>query len=95
MAVILNGAETYEPITITLTKKETPIAYRNKVEEYVEQGLYASVEEAEEKNPKIEIECEMYYEKHSGLFAVECGAVESGTIYSPYSGELCDDTEMY
>ena len=95
MAVILNGAETYEPITIILTKENTPIAYRNKVEEYVEQGLYASIEEAEEKNPKIEIECEMYYEKHSGLFAVECGAVESGTIYSPYSGELCDDTEMY
>lgn len=94
MAVKLNGAETYEPITIILTKEVTPIAYRNKVEEYVEQGLYASVEEAEEKNPKIEIECEIYYEKHVGLFAVECGAVESGTIYSPYSGELCDDTEM-
>ena len=95
MAVILNGAETYEPITIILTKEVTPISYRNKVEEYVEQGLYASVEEAEEKNPKIEIDCEMYYEKHSGLFLVESEAVESGTIYSPYSGELCDDTEMY
>lgn len=95
MAVILNGVETYEPITIILTKENTPIAYRNKVEEYVEQGLYASIEEAEEKNPKIEIECEMYYEKHVGLFAVECGAVECGTIYSPYSGELCDDTEMF
>lgn len=94
MAVILNGVETYEPITIILTKENTPIAYRNKVEEYVEQGLYASIEEAEEKNPKIEIECEIYYEKHVGLFAVECGAVECGTIYSPYSGELCDDTEM-
>ena len=80
MAVKLNGAETYEPITIILTKEVTPIAYRNKIEEYVEQGLYASTEEAEEKNPKIEIDCEIYYEKNIGLFAVESGAVENGTI---------------
>lgn len=38
--------------------------------------------------------CELYYDKHSGLFAVEQGAVESGTIYSPYSGELCDDCDL-
>lgn len=90
MAVKLNGAETYEPITIILSKEITPIAYRNKIEEYVEQGLYHSIEEAEVKNPKIEIECEIYCEKHIGLFAVESGAVESGTIFSPYSGDVCD-----
>ena len=44
-------------------------------------------------NPRIEIECEIYYHKHSGLFAVECGAVESCCVYSPYSGELCEDVE--
>ena len=37
---------------------------------------------------------EIYYEKHYGLFAVESGAVESGTIYSPYSRELCDDADL-
>ena len=42
-------------------------------------------------NPRIELECEIYYHKHSGLFAVESGAVESGYIYSPYSGELCEE----
>lgn len=81
MAVKLNGAETYEPITIILSKEITPIAYRNKIEEYVEQGLYASTEEAEVKNPKIEIDCEIYYKKNIGLFAVESGAVENGTIF--------------
>ena len=43
--------------------------------------------------PRIEIELELYYEKEYGLFAVESGAVESGTIYSPYSAELCDECE--
>jgi hypothetical protein len=36
---------------------------------------------------------EMYYQKHSGLFIIEEGAVESGTIYSPYDGELCDNSD--
>ena len=90
MAVKLNGAETYEPITIILSKEITPIAYRNKIEEYVEQGLYHSIEEAEVKNPKIEIECEIYCEKNIGLFTIESRAVESGTIFSPYSGDVFD-----
>ena len=38
---------------------------------------------------------EIYYEKHYGLFAVESEAVESGTIYSPYSNELCDDVDLF
>lgn len=31
------------------------------------------------------------YEKDYGLFAVEEGAVESGTIYSPYNGNLAEN----
>lgn len=84
----LNSADSYEPITIILTKENTPIAYNNKIEELVEFGAYSSKEEAEADNKSITIECEIYYE--NGLFAVESDAVESGTIYSPYSGELCE-----
>ena len=91
MAVKLNSAENYESITIIIDKEQQPIAYTNKIEELVEQGLYESIEEAENDNPFFEIECEFYYEKHSGLFAVETGAVESGCVYSPYSGELCEE----
>jgi hypothetical protein len=41
----------------------------------------------------MEFELEIYYEKGTGLFAVESEAVESGTIYSPYTAELCEDCE--
>lgn len=95
MALKLNDGDNYEPITIKLDKVNTPIAYRNKIEELVEQGVYADAELAEFHNPTFELECEIYYEKHSGAFAVECGAVESNCVYSPYSGEQCeypDDT---
>ena len=91
MAVKLNSAENYDGIIIIVDKEKYPIAYRNKIEELVEQGCYETIEDAERDNPTFEMECELYYDKHSGLFAVESGAVESGTIYSPYSGELCDE----
>lgn len=94
MAVKLNGSDDCEYIKITISKENYPIAYRNKIEELVEQGAYADAELAEFHNPTFEMDCELYYDKHSGLFAVECGAVEAGTIYSPYSGELCEDFDL-
>lgn len=95
MAVKLNTSDNYESIKVTLSKGEYPIAYNNKIEELVEEGLYKTTEDAENDNPTIEIEMEIYYEKHYGLFAVESGAVESGTIYSPYTSELCDDVDLF
>ena len=95
MAVKLNTSDNYESIKVTLSKVEYPIAYNNKIEELVEEGLYKTTEDAENDNPTIEIEMEIYYEKHYGLFAVESGAVESGTIYSPYTSELCDDVDLF
>ena len=94
MAVKLNNGNDYEPITIKIDKIHQPIAYRNKIEELVEQGCYDTIEDAERDNPTFEMDCEIYYDKHSGLFAVEQGAVESGTIYSPYSGELCEEFDL-
>lgn len=95
MAVKLNNYDNYESIKVTLSKGEYPIAYNNKIEELVEEGLYKTTEDAENDNPTIEIEMEIYYEKHYGLFAVESAAVESGTIYSPYTSELCDDVDLF
>ena len=94
MAVKLNNADNYESIIIIIDKEQYPIAYCNKIEELVEQGYYPTIHDAEKDNPTFEMECELYYDKHSGLFAVECGAVESGTIYSPYSGELCEEFDL-
>ena len=94
MAVKLNNADACEGIIIIIDKEQYPIAYGLKIEELVEQGCYPTKEDAEKDNPTFEMDCELYYDKHSGLFAVEQGAVEAGIIYSPYSGELCDDCDL-
>ena len=95
MAVKLHNSEQCEPITIRIDKNVAPIAYNNKIEELVEQGAYPTKEDAEKDNPYFVMDCELYYEKEYGLFAVESGAVESGTVYSPYNGEICDNAEVF
>lgn len=86
-----NSVEQREPINITLDKVNTPIAYGNKIKELVEQGLYEDIESAEQDYPQFKIDCEIYYQKHSGVFAVESSAVESDIIYSPYTCDWLDE----
>lgn len=93
MAVKLNNSDNYEPIKVVLSKSEYPIAYNNKIEELVKEGAYNAIKDAEKDNPTIEIKMEVYYEKGCGLFAIECSAVESGTIYSPYTSDICCDVD--
>jgi hypothetical protein len=90
MAVKLNNSDEYESIgTFHLSEDKTPKAFNAKVEELMEEcGM--SEEEAKKAASDIEFELEIYYEKGTGLFAVESEAVESGTIYSPYTAELCE-----
>lgn len=84
-----NSGEDYESIMITLTKNKYPIAYRAKMEEFVEQGLYDTIEDAENDYPQYDIELELYYDKHSGLYGVESEAISSNaeSICSPYTAE--------
>ena len=93
MAVKLNNSDEYEslPTKIRLTKSRYPKAFQAKVEELLEEGVCNTKEEAEKIVNDIIFELEIYYEKGHGLFAVECEAVESGTIYSPYSRDMCED----
>lgn len=88
-----NSADNYESINVVLTKDRYPIAYRAKMEELVEQGAYNTIEDAEIDNPRIEIDLELYYDKHSGLFGVECEAISSNaeSICSPYTSEYLLD----
>lgn len=90
-----NSAEDYESTIIRLSRDRYPIAYQAKLEELVEQNCYGSIEEAESDNPYFDIELEMYYDKHHGLFAVESGAIESNaeSICSPYTGEYMEDSD--
>ena len=84
----LNNSDNYESVTITLSKEKTPIAWEQRVQSLVNSGML--VEEAIIfANEPIEVE--MYYNIDAGLFLVECEAVESGTIYDPYSGELLEE----
>ena len=93
--VKLNNSDEYESLpTIKLSKEKTPKAFEAKVEELLEQGCFSTREEAEICVSGMEFELEIYYEKGTGLFAVESEAVESGIIYSPYTAELCEDADV-
>lgn len=90
--VKLNVAKDYETIGyIKLDERKTPIAFKAKVEELLEEGCAKTEEEARGMVMQMEIELEVYYEKGHGLFAVESEAVESTLdIYSPYTGKACE-----
>ena len=79
-------------VVFKLDKEHTPIAYQNRLEELIEE-CNLTKQEAEEAILTERIRLEIYYSKGSGLFAVDCEAVESGTIYNPYTGELLEDEE--
>ena len=91
--VKLNNSDEYESIgKFKLTEEKTPKAFKAKVEELVEEcGM--TEEQAKALVKDMEFELEIYYEKGTGLFAVESDAVESGTIYSPYTAELCEEAD--
>ena len=90
-----NPADKYENFVVRLSRYNNPIAYQAKLEELVEQNCYGSIEEAEIDNPYFDIELEMYYDKHHGLYAVESDAIESNaeSICSPYTGEYMEDSD--
>ena len=92
--VKLNNADNYEPLMVRLSKEKTPIAFENKVQELIEEGGMTR-SQAERFVEETTFELELYYEKGYGLFAVESEAVEcvGPTIFSPYSRELCEDSE--
>jgi hypothetical protein len=95
MAVKLNNSDEYESLPkIKLSKEKYPKAFNAKVEELLEEKVCATRDEAEKLVSDMEFELEIYYEKGTGLFAVESEAVESGTIYSPYTAELCEDADV-
>lgn len=83
----VNNEDCYESIMIILDERKYPIAHQNKVDELIESGAFESVAEAKEWVNTTPIELEIYYEKHSGLFAVESEAIDScsESLCSPYT----------
>ena len=87
----IHKPEDAETISVLLTPGDFPLAYKEKVDELMEQGAFNTREEAERWVRTTPIELELYYEKHSGLFAVESESLECSGIKSPYSGDELED----
>lgn len=84
-----------EVIEVLLTPTKFPIAFKNKVDELMEQGAFNTREEAEHWVQTTPVCMEIIYEKHSGLFGVESAGLESGGLVSPYTNKeiICEDEE--
>ena len=94
----VNNEDCYESILVILDENKYPIAHQMKLEELMEQGAFESEAEAKEWINTTPIELELYYEKHSGLFAVEAEAIDSGmeSLCSPYTkAEFDSDFGIY
>jgi hypothetical protein len=86
MSIIAYPINETETIEVKLDRNKTPISFKHKVDELMEQGAFDTREEAESWVEETPIVLEMMYEKHSGLFAVESESIESG-VFSPYTRE--------
>ena len=91
MAVKINKPGYEEVIEVRLSREKTPKAFKEKLEELMEEGAFDTEEEAIEWSEKTTFVMEIYYEKGSGLFLVESEALENGDIVSPYTKELLEE----
>lgn len=72
-------------VEVTLTKEGTPLLFKEKVDELMEQGAFPSRKEAEEWLETTPIVLCLVYQKHSGLYAVEDTALD--ITVSPYDAK--------
>ena len=75
-----------ETIDILLTPERFPIAFKNKVDELMEERAFDTREEAEQWVKTTPICFELLYEKGQGLIGIESEAIEYCDLVSPYSG---------
>ena len=91
MAFKINKPGHEEVIEIRLSREKTPKAFKEKLEELMEEGAFNTEKEAIEWIEKTTFVMEIYYERGSGLFLVESEALENGDIVSPYTKELLEE----
>lgn len=87
MAIKINEPNNEEVIEVRLSREKTPITFKEKLEELMEEGAFDTEKEAIEWIEKTPFVMEMFYEKGYGLFLVEREALESGGIASLYTKE--------
>ena len=76
-----------EILKIRLDREHTPIAFKAKLKELMDQKAFDTEQEAIDFIESEPIELELYYEEGYGLFAAEAEAIEAGLTISPYSGK--------
>ena len=87
MAIKINEPNHEEVIEVRLSREKTPKAFKEKLEELMEEGAFDTEKEAIEWIEKTPFVMEMYYEKGQGLFLVESEAIDNCDIVSPYTKE--------
>lgn len=88
MAIEVNDEFHIESVNIQLSRDKTPIAFKNKLNELMEQGRFKTKDEAIKFIESAPIKMELYYEKGHGLIMVETDAIEYGyDLCSPYTKE--------
>ena len=87
MTIKINEPNHEEVIEVRLSREKTPIAFKEKLDELMEEGAFDTEKEAIEWIEKTPFVMEMYYEKGHGLFLVESEAIDSCNIVSPYTKE--------
>ncbi len=91
MAFKLNTLNTYDSVKIKFINY--PEAFKAKCEEFVEQGIATDMDDAAEQLKDYEIDLQLVYDKHYGLFAVESDMIEdcAEDVYSPYTGAVAEE----
>lgn len=88
MPIEVNDKFHIESVNIQLSRDKTPIAFKNKLNELMEQGCFETEEEAIEFIESAPIKMELYYEKGHGLIMVESEALDNNwDVFSPYTKE--------
>ena len=87
MAIKINDPDHIEVIEVRLSREKTPITFKNKLEELMEEKAFDNEKEAIEWIEKTPFVMEMYYEKGHGLFLVESDTLDGVGIASPYTKE--------
>ena len=87
MAIKINEPNHEEVIEVWISREKTPIAFKEKLDELMEEGAFDTEKEAIEWIEKTPFVMEMYYEKGQGLFLVESEAIDNCDIVSPYTKE--------
>lgn len=94
MTLTLNSADEYDSISLIVSPHIHSTAWQAWKNDLVENNKWTE-EEADTYMREIMandgIEMEVYYEPGCGFMLVEAEAVESSTIYSPYTGEMYDE----